>query len=128
MYFLVSLFLFIEMKKIFFYILLATMLLAQPAFSKDDSVDLTTTFLVVLPKNKTAEVKKTLRAQEGVSKVVVDEKQQTVVVTFSSDENTVSGLLKVFKSMGITAAAMETGCFGSKEGCINAMKPENTMR
>jgi hypothetical protein len=104
------------------------MLLAQPAFSKDDSVDLTTTFLVVLPKNKTAEVKKTLRAQEGVSKVVVDEKQQTVVVTFSSDENTVSGLLKVFKSMGITAAAMETGCFGSKEGCINAMKPENTMR
>lgn len=104
------------------------MLLAQPAFSKNDSVELTTTFLVVMPKGKTTEVKKTLRAQEGVSKVVVDEKQQTVVVTFSSDDNTVSGLLKVFKSMGITAAAMETGCFGSKEGCINAIKPENTMR
>ena len=35
---------------------------------------------------------------------------------------------KVFKNMGITAAALETGCFGSKEGCINSMKPENTMR
>ena len=95
---------------------------------KNDDVMLTTTFLVVMPKEKSAEVTKTLKKQAGVKKVETNLKEQTVVVTFSAEENTVSHFLKLFKQMGVTAAAMETGCFGSKEGCINAIKPENTMR
>ena len=89
---------------------------------------LTTTFLVVIPKEKSAEVTKTLKKQAGVKKVDTNLKEQKVTVTFSAEENTVSYFLKLFKQMGVTAAALETGCFGSKEGCINAIKPENTMR
>ena len=105
-------------------------LLISPAFAKKntDDVMLTTTFLVVMPKAKSAEVTKTLKKQAGVKKVETNLKEQTIVVTFSAEENTVSNLLKQFKQMGVTAAAMETGCFGSKEGCLNAVKPENTMR
>ena len=94
----------------------------------DEPVELTTTFLVIMPKQKAATVTKTLKKEAGVKKVETNLKEQTVVVTFSAEENTVSNLLKQFKLMGVTAAAMETGCFGSKEGCINAIKPENTMR
>lgn len=116
------------MKKIFL-LLTAVLLLVAPMQAKDDEpVELTTTFLVMMPKQKASSVKNTLRKQEGVSKVEVDADQQKVVVTFTSDKNTVSNLVNVFRQMGITAAALETGCFGSKEGCINAIKPENTMR
>ena len=116
------------MKRII--ILLTSILLAvSPVWAKkNDDTMLTTTFLVVMPKEKSAEVTKTLKKQAGVKKVETNLKDQTVVVTFSAEENTVSNLLKQFKLMGVTAAAMETGCFGSKEGCINAIKPENTMR
>jgi copper chaperone CopZ len=94
----------------------------------NDDVMLTTTFLVVMPKEKSAEVTKTLKKQAGVKKVETNIKEQKVTVTFSAEENTVSNFLKLFKQMGVTAAALETGCFGSKGGCINAIKPENTMR
>ena len=77
---------------------------------------------------KSAEVAKTLKKQAGAKKVETNLKDQTVIVTFSAEENTVSNLLKQFKQMGVTAAAMETGCFGSKEGCINAIKPDNLMK
>ena len=111
-------------------ILLTSILLAvSPVLAKkNDDIMLTTTFLVVMPKEKSTEVTKTIKKQAGVKKVETNSKEQTVVVTFSAEENTVSNLLKQFKQMGITAAAMETGCFGSREGCINAIKPENTMR
>lgn len=110
-------------------IVTALLLLAAPLQAKDDEpVELTTTFLVMMPKAKASAVKKTLNQQEGVSKVEVNTAEQKVMVTFMSDKNTVSNLINVFKQMGITAAALETGCFGSKEGCINAIKPENTMR
>ena len=116
------------MKRII--ILLTSILLAvSPVMAKkNDDTMLTTTFLVVMPKAKSAEVTKTIKKQAGVKKVETNLKDQTVVVTFSAEENTVSNLLKQFKQMGVTAAAMETGCFGSKEGCINAIKPENTMK
>lgn len=93
----------------------------------DEPVELTTTFLVIMPKQKAATVTKTLKKEAGVKKVETNVAEQKVVVTFMSDQNAVSNLLKVFKQMGITAAAMETGCFGSKEGCINAVKPDNWM-
>ncbi len=95
---------------------------------KNEDVMLTTTFLVVMPKSLSAEVNKVMKKQPGVKKVETNLKEQTVVITFSAQENTVSNFLKIFKQMGITAAAMETGCFGSKEGCINAIKPENLMK
>lgn len=117
------------MKRII--ILLASiLLLVSPTFAKKntDEVMLTTTFLVVMPKSLASEVNKVMKKQPGVKKVETNLKDQTVIVTFSAEENTVSNLLKQFKQMGVTAAAMETGCFGSKEGCINAIKPENTMR
>jgi copper chaperone CopZ len=117
------------MKHILFFLITALMLWAMPMQAKnDDPVELTTTFLVMMPKGKASTVNKTLKAQDGVSKVDVNTAEQKVVVTFMSDKNTVSNLVNVFKQMGITAAALETGCFGSKEGCINAIKPENTMR
>ena len=111
-------------------ILLTSILLAASLVfaKKNDDVMLTTTFLVIMTKEKSTEVTKTLKKQAGVKKVETNLKDQTVVVTFSAEENTVSNLLKQFKQLGVTAAAMETGCFGSKEGCINAIKPENTMR
>ena len=117
------------MKRIII-LLTSILLLISPTFAKKNTDDtmLTTTFLVVMPKAKAAEVTKTLKKQAGVKKVETNLKEQTVIVTFSAEENTVSNLLKQFKQMGVTAAAMETGCFGSKEGCINAIKPENTMR
>lgn len=111
-------------------ILGALLLFSAPSFAKksNDEVILTTTFLVVMPKSLASEVNKVMKKQPGVKKVETNLKDQTVIVTFSAEENTVSNLLKQFKQMGVTAAAMETGCFGSKEGCINAIKPENTMR
>ena len=117
------------MKKIII-LLTSIILLFSPALAKknNDDVMLTTTFLVVMPKEKSAEVTKTLKKQAGVKKVETNLKDQTIVVTFSAEENTVSNLLKQFKQMGVTAAAMETGCFGSKEGCINAIKPDNLMK
>ena len=116
------------MKKIII-LLTSILLITTPILAKkNDDVMLTTTFLVVMPKAKSAEVTKTLKKQAGVKKVETNLKDQTVVVTFSASENTVSNFLNLFKQMGITAAAMETGCFGSKEGCINAIKPENTMK
>ena len=116
------------MKKIII-LLTSILLITTPVLAKkNDDVMLTTTFLVVMPKAKSAEVTKTLKKQAGVKKVETNLKDKTVVVTFSAEENTVSNLLKQFKQMGVTAAAMETGCFGSKEGCINAIKPENTMK
>ncbi len=115
--------------KNFLILLTIFLLVGMPMQAKnDDPVELTTTFLVMMPKAKASSVKNTLRKQDGVSKVEVDAEQQKVVVTFMSDKNTVLNLIGVFKQMGITAAALETGCFGSKEGCINAIKPENTMR
>ena len=116
------------MKKIIILFTSILSLTAPVLAKKNDDVMLTTTFLVVMPKAKSAEVTKTLKKQAGVKKVETNLKDQTVVVTFSAEENTVSNLLKQFKQMGVTAAAMETGCFGSKEGCINAIKPENTMK
>lgn len=116
------------MKKIII-LLFSILLFASPIQAKNnDDVMLTTTFLVVMPKEKSAEVTKTLKKQAGVKKVETNIKEQKVTVTFSAEENTVSNFLKLFKQMGVTAAALETGCFGSKEGCINAIKPENTMR
>ena len=116
------------MKHFLFFLMTALMLSAMPMQAKNDEpVALTTTFLVMMPKAKASTVNKTLRKQEGVSKVEVDAEQQKVIVTFMSDKNTVSNLINVFKQMGITAAALETGCFGSKEGCINAIKPDNWM-
>jgi uncharacterized FlgJ-related protein len=116
------------MKKIILFLATIFLLIMPIQAKENESVELTTTFLVVMQKNQASTVNKTLRKQEGVKKVEVKAAEQMVVVTFDAYENTVSNLLKVFKSMGITAAAMETGCFGSKEGCINAIKPENTMR
>lgn len=115
------------MKKII--ILFTTaLLLATPMWAKDDDpVELTTTFLVMMPKAKASSVTKTLKKQEGVTKVETNAQEQKVIVTFVSDKNSVSNLISVFKQMGITAAALETGCFGSKEGCINAIKPDNWM-
>lgn len=116
------------MKKIILFFATIFLLVMPMQAREDEAVELTTTFLVVMPKDKVSTVNKTLKRQEGVTKVETNVKEQKVIVTFNYDENTVSGLLKVFKSMGITAAAMETGCFGSKEGCINAVKPENLMK
>ena len=116
------------MKKIII-LLFSILLFASPIQAKNnEEVMLTTTFLVVMPKEKSAEVTKILKKQAGVKKVDTNLKEQKVTVTFSAEENTVSYFLKLFKQMGVTAAALETGCFGSKEGCINAIKPENTMR
>lgn len=116
------------MKKIILFLVTVFLLAVPMQAREDDAVELTTTFLVVMPQKMASTVTKTMKKQDGVSKVETNVKEQKVVITFNSDENTVSNLIKVFKSIGITAAALETGCFGSKEGCINAMKPENTMR
>ena len=117
-----------NMKKIILFLVTVFLLAVPMQAREDDAVELTTTFLVVMPQKMSSTVTKTMKKQDGVSKVETNVKEQKVVITFNSDENTVSNLIKVFKNMGITAAALETGCFGSKEGCINAMKPENTMR
>lgn len=117
------------MRKIIVLFTSMILLFVLPIDAKNnDDVILTTTFLVVMPKSLASEVNKVIKKQPGVKKVETNLKDQTVIVTFSAEENTVSNLLKQFKQMGVTAAAMETGCFGSKEGCINAIKPANIMK
>lgn len=55
-------------------------------------------------------------------------KDKTVAITFMSDKNSVSNLLSVFKKLGYVATIQEVSCIGSKEGCLNAIHPESTMR
>ena len=98
------------------------------AGSADKDAKVTTTFLVMMNnKNAQREISKALKEEKGIKKVEFDRESQTVTVTFKADENTVSGLLKMFRRIGYTATAMEVGCFGDPNGCVNAMKPDNIM-
>ena len=91
---------------------------------------ITTTFFVNMLSSKDCKKKiiENMKLEEGIKKLQVDVEKQTVIITFMSDENTVSNLLKSFKKMGYTATAMEVSCIGSKEGCLNAIHPESTMK
>ncbi|MBP5259493.1 MAG: cation transporter [Paludibacteraceae bacterium] len=115
------------MKKIIAILLLA-LLAGGVAGAAEPQLKVVTTFLVMMNGSQSKkEISKALKEQPGIKKVEFDLEAQTVVVTFDGRENTVSNLLKVFKKSGHTAAAMETGCFGDPNGCINAMKPDNIM-
>lgn len=108
--------------------LAALFLAAGVSLAAEPQSKVVTTFMVMMNGGDARkELSKALREQPGVKKVEFDMEAQTVVVTFDGGENTVSGLLKVFKRSGYTAAALETGCFGDPNGCINAMKPDNIM-
>mgnify|MGYP003590431862 FL=1 len=91
---------------------------------------ITTTFFVNMLSSKDCKKKITenMKVEDGIKKMEVDVEKQTVVITFMSDKNTVRNLLKSFKKMGYTATAMEVSCIGSKEGCLNAIHPESTMK
>lgn len=116
-----------SMKKLFALLLLAV-LAGGVLQAAEPQSKVVTTFLVMMNGSQSKkEISKALKEQPGIRKVEFDMEAQTVVVTFDGHENTVSNLLKVFKKSGHTAAAMETGCFGDPNGCINAMKPDNIM-
>ena len=63
-----------------------------------------------------------------LKKIKINMKDKTVAITFMSDKNSVSNLLSVFKKLGYVATIQEVSCIGSKEGCLNAIHPESTMR
>lgn len=109
------------------YVLCLLMFFSVSLQAKDKPVKIETTFLVVMDKNAETKITDALKKEAGIKKYEIDASKQTVIVAFQSDKNTVSNLLKVIRNLGYTALAQETGCFGSKEGCINAMHPENTM-
>lgn len=118
------------MKKIVALLLIVCSCLPTFAAKNEEAkpVKITTTFLVMIPSTKAEkQLMKELGKQEGIKKMTSDFSSQTIEITFTSDKNTVGNLLRVIRGMGYTATALETGCFGSKEGCMNALKPENTM-
>ncbi|MBQ6733060.1 MAG: cation transporter [Paludibacteraceae bacterium] len=95
---------------------------------KTDDVKVTVTFLVMMDHDTNAKISKALKAQDGIINSKIDTQKQEVVITFDGKKNTVSNLQQMFKENGYTAQALETGCFGSPEGCLNAVHYiENTM-
>ncbi|MBQ2064484.1 MAG: cation transporter [Paludibacteraceae bacterium] len=120
------------MKKIFSIILIQALMLTSlgvyAAKKKTDDVRVTVTFLVMMDRDTNAKISKALKAQDGIINSKIDTQKQEVVITFDGKKNTVSNLQQMFKENGYTAQALETGCFGSPEGCLNAVHYiENTM-
>lgn len=95
---------------------------------KTDDVKVTVTFLVMMDRDTNAKISKALKAQDGIINSKIDTQKQEVVITFDGKKNTVSNLQRMFADNGYTAQALETGCFGSPEGCLNAVHyTTNTM-
>lgn len=69
-----------------------------------------------------------MQEEKGLKKIKINMKDKTVAITFMSNKNSVSNLLSVFKKLGYVATIQEVSCIGSKEGCLNAIHPESTMR
>ncbi len=105
-------------------ILLTLLLFATSGYAKkkaaDTDAEVTVTFLVMMDNNAKTNISKALDGQEGILSSKIDTQKQEVVVTFDAYKNTVSNLQKMFKEAGYTASALEVGCFGSPEGCLNA--------
>ena len=95
---------------------------------KSDDVKVTVTFLVMMDRDANSKITKALKDQSGILSSKIDTQKQEVVITFDGKKNTVSNLQRMFKENGYTAQALETGCFGSPEGCLNAVHyTTNTM-
>lgn len=105
-------------------ILLTLLLFATSGYAKkkaaDTDAEVTVTFLVMMDKDAKSKISKALDGQDGILSSKIDTQKQEVVVTFDAYKNTVSNLQKMFKEAGYTASALEVGCFGSPEGCLNA--------
>lgn len=98
------------------------------AKKKTDDVRVTVTFLVMMDRDTNSKISKALKAQDGIISSKIDTQKQEVVITFDGKKNTVSNLQRMFAENGYTAQALETGCFGSPEGCLNAVHyTTNTM-
>lgn len=120
------------MKKITTLLILTFILLSVSASAarnkKSTDVEVTVTFLVMMDRNADANISKALKSQNGIISSKINTKKQEVVITFDGRKNRVSNLQNMFKEAGYTAQAVETGCFGSPEGCLNAVHhTTNTM-
>lgn len=97
--------------------------MAASGYAKKKSssdAEVTVTFLVMMDKDAKSKISKALEKQDGILDSKIDTQKQEVVITFDAYKNTVSNLQKMFKEEGYTANALEVGCFGSPEGCLNA--------
>lgn len=57
----------------------------------------------------------------GIKKAKTNLKAQTVKICFNADSLAVSDILNKLKEAGFVAIVAETGCIGSREGCLNAV-------
>lgn len=114
------------MKKIIMFTLLISFICSLIYAKKKNNSDetrVTVTFLVMMDKNANANISAALKSQNGILESKIDTNKQEVIITFDGAKNTVSNLQKMFKDAGYTANALEVGCFGSPEGCLNATHP-----
>ncbi len=114
------------MKKIIIFTLLFTFICSLSYAKKrqnSDKTQVTVTFLVMMDKNANSKIPAAIKEQDGILESKIDTNKQEVVITFDGEKNTVSNLQKMFKDIGYTANALEVGCFGSPEGCLNATHP-----
>jgi periplasmic mercuric ion binding protein len=106
-------------------VVMITSIIAQ----KPKPEKITATFIVSIHCNSCkSKITNALQEEIGIQKLKVNMQDKTVAITFMSDKNSVSNLLAVFKKLGYTAIVQEVSCIGSKEGCLNAIHPESTMR
>lgn len=106
------------MKKLLFAILMICAVM--PVFPKSETTKLTATLLLSFSADDKKEIKETLK-ELGVKKVKTNLKAQTVEICFNADSLAVSDILNKLKEAGFVAIVAETGCFGSREGCLNAV-------
>jgi periplasmic mercuric ion binding protein len=109
-------------------ILLVVMITAIVA-QKPKPEKITATFIVSIHCQSCRDkITNALQEEKGIQKLKVNMKDKTVAITYMSDKNSVSNLLSVFKRLGYVATVQEVSCIGSKDGCLNAIHPESTMR
>ena len=93
---------------------------AMPIFPKNENTKLTATLLITYLADDIKAIKESLK-EIGVKKAKTNLKAQTVEICFNADSLAVSDILNKLKEAGFVAIVAETGCFGSREGCLNAV-------
>lgn len=121
--------------RIFRYLIIIMLTLSTGIVSAKSSKDskgqeeviLEDTFAVSMDSEMGRKIKNAMKEQNGIKSVKLDMQEQQVVIQYQANANSTANLLQVFKKIGCVAVAMEQGCFGSKEGCLNARHPINWM-
>jgi copper chaperone CopZ len=86
-----------------FTLILAIASLAATAFAKDIKTLVVTTDPIMHCNSCEVNIKKNLRFEKGVKKIVTNLQEQTVTVTYDADKTTAEALINAFPTFGYTA-------------------------